>query len=477
MIKVGVVGTHQLSFPGEKEKHYAAMIEGMKKNAQDMGFELVAYAPLVITEAEANRAREYMEERKVDFLLILNISYSAGNLVAALYRIKGARVGIWSLPEGAAEGCVPYNSFCSANMYQGINAKYLRDYKIKSKWFYGYPDDARFRRRLQVSVRALGALKAMNRARVALIGGIAPGFNDLYFDERKVISKFDGITINRLHEYGEIIKIAEKITDAEVEACARDLKEDKIQRTPNAAKHYALSLKMYLAYKKLIAENAYDAVAISCWPKFQDDYKYSVCSVVGMLNDDKIVAACEGDLMSAISMLALQEMSGDSTSLMDFSAFDEEDESILLWHCGPASKKFCQKNGYTLSENYSGMAHEPGKITGIGVARDMEFDPMRATVFRFSGDMEKYLELDGKFMGKGKPSFHGSRGWFTDLKMNGQAIGALDFTNTVLSSGFEHHYPIAQGDLSEEVAEFGAWLGVPSIKKIAYKNCLQEAEE
>lgn len=477
MIKVGLVGTHQLSFYGEKVKHFAAMAEGMKKNAKEMNFELVVYDKLVITEPEAMQARAYMEEQKIDFLLILNISYSSGHLVSALYRIKGAKVGIWSLPEGVDKGAVPYNSFCSANMYQGINAKYFKDYKIKSKWFYGYPDDARFRRRLEVTVRALSALKKLRQSRVALVGGFAPGFNDLYFDERSVISKLDGIYINHLHEYDEIIKIADKISEKELQDCVARLGEDSIPKTKTAANLYSLSLKIYLAYKKFIDENAYDAVAVSCWPKFQDDYKYSVCSVIGMLNDDKIVAACEGDLMSAISMLALQEMSGDSTTLLDFSAFDERDESILLWHCGPSSKKFCKQNGYTLGENYSGMPHEPGKIVGSGVARDMVFDKMDATVFRFSGDMERYLELDGKFLGKGKPSLCGCRGWFADMRMNGEKIGALDFANTVLSTGFEHHYPVAQGNLSEEVAELNAWLGIKPIQKIEYKNYLQESEE
>lgn len=476
MIKIGMVGTHQLSFPGEKENLYGRMREQMRKNASEMGFELYAYNKLVVTEEEALTARRALEEENVDFLLILNVSYSAGHLVSALYRIRGAKVGIWSIPEGTESGPVPYNSFCSANMFQGINAHYLRDYGIQSKWFYGYADDARFRRRLAVTVRALSALKKLRTARVALVGGFAPGFNDLYFDERAAFSKLDGIYINRLHEYSEIIKIADKISDAEISNCVKSLGEENIPKTKNAEKLYALSVRMYLAYKKFVSEHGYDALAVSCWPKFQDDYRYSVCSVLGMLNDDKIVAACEGDLMSAIAMLALQEMSGESTTLMDFSAFDESDESVLLWHCGPASKKFCQKNGYALGENYSGMAHEKGKINGVGVARDMEFDETDATVFRFSGDMEKYLNLGGRFTGKGKPSFCGSRGWLGGLKLNGEKISALDFTNTVLASGFEHHYPVAKGDYCDEVAELNAWLGIGAIEKMQYKDYLQEAK-
>lgn len=215
-------------------------------------------------------------------------------------------------------------------MYQGINDKYLRDHHIQAKWFYGFADDQMFRKRLSVTVKALQAIKKLKNARVALIGGFAPGFYDLYFDERSVFSKLNGIYINRLHEYDEVIKLAEKVTDQDVKPYLAELDALGIKATPVAANLRDLSIRIYLAYRRLTEEYGYDAIAVSCWPKFQDDYKYSVCSVLGMLNDDKLVAACEGDLMSAISMLALQEMSGESTTLMDFSAFDEEDESVLF---------------------------------------------------------------------------------------------------------------------------------------------------
>ncbi len=490
-IKVGLVGTSQLSFPGPKEKVYAEIVKQMQVNAKEMQFDFVAWEKQVILEADAKEAVAYMEGEKIDLLLVLNVSYSAGFLVPYFYRIKNAAVGIWSIPE-TTTGPVMFNSFCSNNMYQGINDKYLRDYKIKAKWFFGMADDERFKKRLSVTVKALQAIKKLKNSRVALIGGFAPGFYDLYFDERSVYSKLDGIYINRLHEYDEVIKRAEKITDNDMKAYmaeldkvpnadmspfAEHLKKSGLKMADNSFALRPFTVKMYLAYKQIVDEFGYDALAISCWPKFQDDYKYSVCSTIGMLNDDKIVAACEGDLMSAISMVALQEMSDESTTLMDFSAFDEADDSILLWHCGPSSKKFCQKNGYKLSHNFSGMAHEQGKVNGTGIVRDMEFDAGKASVFRFSGDMESYINVTGDFIGNTKVSNCGSRGWFKNLKLNGKEIGALDFTNTILSGGFEHHYPVAWGDWSDEIAEMNKWLGIKPVKKITYENYLQDAED
>jgi L-fucose isomerase-like protein len=214
-IKIGMVGTSQLSFPGPKEETYAKLSEQMKVNAQNMNFDLVIWPKQVITEADAREAVAFFEAEKIDLLMLLNVSYSAGFLVPIFYRMKGVAIGIWSIPE-PKKGPVMFNSFCSNNMYQGINDKYLRDYHIKSKWFYGNADDERFVRRLSVTVKALRAIKKLKNSRVALVGGFAPGFYDLYFDERSVYSKLDGIYINRLHEYDEIIKRADKVTDNDI---------------------------------------------------------------------------------------------------------------------------------------------------------------------------------------------------------------------------------------------------------------------
>ena len=80
-------------------------------------------------------------------------------------------------------------------------------------------------------------------------------------------------------------------------------------------------------------------------------------------------------------------------------------------------------------------------------------------------------------MGKGKESFCGSRGWMKGLRLEHSPIGALDFANTVLSGGLEHHYPVCRGDYSAEVSELGAWLGVAPVRAIPYADYLQTGEK
>lgn len=474
-LKIGLVGTSQLSFPGDKDTAYAKCVSGLKKLSKEFGFDLTVYNETVITPEDAAKANAFFDAKGIDFLLIQHTSYSSGYLADAFARHsvkKGFKLGLWAIPEGVDSGIVPFNSMCSINMHQAIIYHYFKDLNVKVKWFYGYAESEQFRKRLLITVMALRAIKNMNNSKLALIGGIAPGFNDLYNDERQFYKMFPGFQYNRLVEYDELKQMALAVPEKEAEAKAKEMLSCSCGIIDSAKPVLTMSARYYLAYKKFIEENGYDAVAISCWPKFFNDFKYSICSVIGQLNDEGTVAACEGDVLSAISMLALRYMTDDITMLMDMTKFDEADDSVLMWHCGPAAARFGKK--YTLGCNYSGTDQIKGQpAIGLGVARDMVFDPMAATAFRISGECDKYFLLTGEFMGDVKPSMTGSRGWMNKLQLNGKDIKALDLINTVQTAGFQHHYPIAPGNIDLVVKEFCAWIGLKPIENIPYEDCLQ----
>lgn len=489
--KVGLVGTSQLSFPGDKVSAFARSKAGMQKLADAWDFDLYVYPENVITEADALVAKEALEAEKVDFVMLQCTSFAAGLVVSTLARTKDARLGLWAIPEMRKAGVVSYNSLCGINMYSGIVAHYLKDYNIATKWFYGETDDAQFLRRFRITVAALRAIKKMQHSNVGLVGGIAPGFNDLYDDERKLLKLFDGIRINRLHEYGELKDIAENLPQDIVDAKVAELKAEakakneaideqinEVDPTKPVRKWSLLEVnaRYALAYDKFLEKYKYDAVAVSCWPKFQADYLYSVCSVVGEINDKGVVCGCEGDLASTISMLLLSYIADDITMLMDMSAIDTEDDSVLMWHCGPAAKRFCENKGYSYSLNYSGKDHEGRDLDhalGTGVVRDMVFDEGKVTIARLTGESDKLFVASGVMQDGKKESYFGSRGWMGSLELNRKPINALNFFNTVMVQGFQHHFPIVKGDYTEELMEVMAWLGLKPVEEVDYENYLQ----
>ncbi len=471
--KVALVGLSQLSFFGDKRSRYSKCAAELEVFLQNLNCSLYVYPDTVITPDDAKKALKTIKAEAPDFLLVQCTSYSAGHL-AQIFGRSGYPLGWWGIPEGVEDGPVPFNSFCSINMYQGILRGYYNEENIPAKWFFGEVNDELFAPRMTVTIRALRAIKRLCTSRIGLIGGIAPGFNDLYFDERKLLRLFPGLEYDRLPEFDDIAALAESYPESEIADMAEAYEKASTGVFPESVKHKMLNARLLRAYREFVAANKFDAIAVSCWPKFQTRYDYSVCSVVGQLNDDGIVTSCEGDPLSAVSMLMLQELSGEPTMLMDMSGFDPKDNSVLLWHCGPAASNFASDAGYQLGCNYSGKAHEEGKITGCGVARDMVFGAAPITIGRLTTDLDGMLVGGGTLMDpEAKKSFCGSRGWANNLQLKGEDINAVDLVNTILSYGFSHHYPIAKGDYQAELMEIACWLKIGTLDKVPYKTWMQ----
>lgn len=472
--KVMLIGTSQLSFPGDKAGRFHKAAEELKVFLADLGASLVVYPENVITAEDAKRSLTMVHAEKPDFLLVQNTSYSAGFL-AMVYGKAGYPLGQWAIPEGGVDGIVQFNSFCSINMHMSIIKNYYPHDRIPVKWFFSEVNDEMFAKRMRTTIKALRTIKRMKQSKIALIGGIAPGFNDLYFDERDMLKRFEGMEFNRLHEFDEIGDRAMSYSDSEIAKMAEEYEaKAKLGVQPCSVRHKMMNARFLKAYNDFLAEYQYDAIAISCWPKFMDKFDYSICSVVASLNDQLVPAACEGDVPSAVSMLMLQEITGKSTMCMDMSAFDEKDESVLMWHCGAAAAEFCCDAGYSLGGNYSGKAHIPDEPPiCCGVARDMVFKAQPAMIGRMTGNFDQLLVCAGEFLDEKKPSFIGSRGWMGNLTVAGEKCSARDMVATVLDQSLPHHFALGVGDQTDVLMEIAAWLDLDVIQKSTYTDYMK----
>lgn len=468
-LKIGLVGAMQINFPGDKNAQYNRSVKELRELSSELGFDLYCYPELVVTDEDAQKAKIAIEKEKVEFLLIQNTSFSAGEVVITLAKTN-CFIGLWSIPEPNYGGQVPLNSFCGINMYSSIISNYLREYAIKYKWFFGFKDNRLFLERFKVTVKALTAIQKMKKSRVALIGGIAPGFNDLYFDER-LGQKRLGLDIQRNHEYSELSEMAKsyKISDLDLSLKLVTCGYSSCSEASNA--NIEINARFYKAYTEFAEKNNYDALAISCWPKMQDEFNSVSCSIIAKLNQNGIPASCEGDLPGAVSMLLLKYLTEQTTTLMDLIAFDEEDESVLLWHCGPSAECFADKDGVCMKFHVQNT--EDGKGNPQGMINDLVIKPGIATVMRITGEWDKIFLMDGKFLDNNKESYQGSRGWLGDLKLNRKKISAVDLVNSILVQGFQHHYPVVLGDITRELMEVAAWLDLKHVEEVGYEDYLQ----
>lgn len=466
-LKVGLVGLMQLNFRGDKGAVYARSVAEMKALSEQLNFDFYALKEGVVTRDQAIAARNELEAQGVDFVLIQNSSFASGYLIQELGRIN-ARIGLWSVPELTKEGPLPLNSFCGMNMNAAVMQNYLKDYKIRYKWFYGYTDHPLFIDRFKVTLAALFAIKNIEGAKIAQIGGLAPGFDNFYFDERKLQKKF-GVTYNSLHEFEDIKSRALSYTDKDIETELMAIELDYQIRDNYATESLKKFAKVYKAYQSIVQENGYSAIASTCWPKFRTELGMVPCAAFGRLNDELIPTACEGDVYSALSMLALKYIANYTPILMDLSDVDFEDNSVFLWHCGVGSKAYAKKK-LDLEQHFNPgpFSQEKGWQIMAPVS-SMEFRPEHATIMRFTEEGEKMLLAEGDFIDE-KLSHDGSRGWIGNLMLNGEKVDVRTLVNTIMTHGFHHHYPLVYGAFTAEMLELGYWLDIRPLDRIQYKD-------
>jgi hypothetical protein len=187
-LKVGLVGTYFANFDALKLKVYERSREEIQALADLLDFELVATEEGVQSHEEAERAARELQAAGVDFLLIQASSFSLGDVILPLVDV-GARLGLWFLPEPSFEGQIPLNSLTGFNLFASILRLYLRERQIPFKWFYGGATTPRFRRRLEITIRALGALKRLSQTKIGLLGGAAPTFYNLDYDAASIAQR------------------------------------------------------------------------------------------------------------------------------------------------------------------------------------------------------------------------------------------------------------------------------------------------
>ena len=466
-LKVALASGLMLNLAEEGKSIYSKCQKDLQDLSKVLNFELLVYKDFVMTEQKAMEIRKDIDSKDIDFVILFHPTYIIGDLVFELMKTK-AYFGLWAIDEPKKEGPLPFASLVCLNQNTSIAGHYFKGNRKKVKWFFGDVNSKYFKPRFEITVKALTVIKNLKDAKIAQIGKIADGFRDLYYDEREIY-KILGVDVVRGVEIEDILAEAEKVDEKLVKS-----EVDRIYTTCSEIKVKDIkiidSVKIYLATQKICIENNFKAIGFSCWPKMWNFKNLSACLSISLLNSAGIPTACEGDILSAISMLILKILSEESPALMDLPAFDDKDDSLLLWHCGPAPFEMAGERGIICRNHYrADFAVEP-EFENLGPVADMIFPKSVMTVFRLTGESDYYYYLTGKIFNKEKKSWDGFRGWINDLKLYCNQISAIDFMNTIFENNIPHHFAIVLKDVGKYIEEFTCWIDLKKVRRFDYKD-------
>lgn len=104
--------------------------------------------------------------------------------------------------------------------------------------------------------------------------------------------------------------------------------------------------KVAIVLDDYIDEYRLDCITLRCWEEMQMVLGIAPCVLLSELNDRGIVASCEIDLCSAISMRAMQLASEMPTTCLDWNNnYGDDSDKVILFHCGPVAQSLMNGKG------------------------------------------------------------------------------------------------------------------------------------
>ena len=468
-VKIGYVGVAFGTYYADEHDQYGRAIRGLEALAGEFGFDLVAIDSGVPDMDTALEVAARLKAERIDFLLLQTAACASGELLEPLAEVA-PRLGIWATPEPVLEGSIQLHSLVSASHYASIIRRHLSEKKIPYKWFFGHIDEPDTDRRLRVTIRALQGIKTMASARIGWIGGISPGFYNMNFDEDRLKSRF-GVTIGT-HSISEVVDLARRIDARSAQSMVRTATDLATEVTAGSL-GMDRNARVYLALGQLIKDEDYDALAVQCWPTFQEEYHMAPCMAYSLLgSEDGFAVSCEGDVPGAVTMLLMNSMSQihGSSTLLDLTALDQASDAALFWHCGVTPRHFGGDNGIRWVDHVT--LGRKSDVT-YGVSGDLRFAPQKTTIAYAGDDFTEMFIATADVVETGNAGFEGTRGWFSNFRLSGEPINLDDLVNTAVVQGHEHHFAVAQGDLSSELSEVAAWLGMRTTRPVPLRDYLQ----
>lgn len=314
-----------------------------------------------------------------------------------------------------------------------------------------HPLSAAFRRNLDDFAAICRVVKGMKRFNLGCIGARTTAFKTVRFDE--VALQRYGINVESFDLSELVFKVQKKSDDdrAVLKKIERLEAYTDFSRVPENNKKTLAKISVVI--DEYIEEYKLDAISLRCWNEMETILRVCPCVLLSELNDRGIVASCEIDLCSAITMRAMALASERPTACLDWNNnYGEEENKVILFHCGPVAQSLMAGKG-VVTEHKMFAKGDPGSGWGSNEGRIAAFDMTFSNCFTENGKLKVYAS-EAKFTGEPIESAFFGCGGVAEIP---------DLQNKLLrlaKGGFKHHTTVGVGHMKKVLEEaFTTYLG------------------
>lgn len=197
------------------------------------------------------------------------------------------------------------------------------------------------------------AQRSLQNKRVGVIGvpstWLVASSVDYLLAKRRWGIEYTDIPLEHVHE------LFDRISGDEVKADAIAFNNKALGIREASPKDLINAMRLYKAVKQICKEEKLDALTLSCF-RIINKLGTTGCLALSLLNDEGILAGCEGDLQSIFTLLTINAITGKTGFMANPVLVNTKTNEIVLAHCSIGTKmtdQFIIRNHF---ESDSGVA-------------------------------------------------------------------------------------------------------------------------
>ncbi|MAY89714.1 MAG: hypothetical protein CMN00_00805 [Rickettsiales bacterium] len=444
--------TFDVNFANEK-------IGLVEKRLNKLSYNIIFFEKLITNDEISEEALSFFKQKKCKKYLIIQSTFTDSKFIKKFTKVFKKPIFFISFKEKRTGGRLRLNSLCGVNLglHSLIKNKIYSDFVICDKEvkyfnkkiveFINNKDtlDKSYLKKIENSGKNFKQITYSN-PKIALVGKRPDGFDTCDYEvselKNKLHTNVSQISLKKL------FKISSKIEKNEIINTKKNIgKNFKDLKNLNQIE-VEKSISLFHGLEKIQKKEKFDAFAVRCWPEMFTEYGCASCAPMAMMNETKISAACEADVLGSLSCNILNQLNNKPALLVDIVDVDEKDNTTVFWHCGLAPISMAEKNtpGATVHSNRK----KP-------LLHNFAFKSGEITIFRVSKSENKlkFILMKGKVL-KRKNSFSGTSGVIR--------LGQNTFKKikNLFLSGLEHHVCFTYGDVIEDIKTLGKQLKIPT---------------
>lgn len=234
-------------------------------------------------------------------------------------------------------------------------------------------------------------------------------------------------------EMKEFYNIYEEVDLKKAEEKADEIAENAVNMVENSYQELVEAAKIYFVLKEIVDKYNLNALTLRCFD-IVEELKTTGCLALALLNNEGIIAGCEGDVPAVFTMYLAYTLTGEIPFMANPSAVDSKKDDIIFAHCTIATAAV---DRFILRSHFE---------TGIGVGIQGVAAEGPVTVFKIAGaGLEEYFAAEGRII----ENLDNSAACRTQLKVNLPG-GAEYFLKDTLAN----HHILIKGNHTDIINEF-----------------------